>query len=52
MTVRPNVTNSELNGVISNLASSHCMATPSPKKTGGNASKVSRGSTPHTVAMW
>jgi hypothetical protein len=34
MTVKPNVTSRELNGVISNRAKSHCIATPSAKNAG------------------
>ena len=52
MTVMPKVTNSELNGEISNRASTHCMAAPSTKNTGGMMISVSSGSMPHTVAMW
>ena len=40
MTVKPNVTRSELNGLTLNLANTHCIATPTTKNNGDNISDL------------
>ena len=49
MTVSPNVTSSELNGLTLNLANTHCIATPATKKHGAIRASVASGSMPVEV---
>ncbi len=49
ITVRPNVTSSELKALIANRANSHCSATPMAKKHGTITSSVASGFMPPTA---
>ena len=51
MPVRPNVTSSELKGVMSKRAIAQCSAAPMAKNSGTITSSVSSGSMP-IVAIW
>ena len=51
-TVIPKVTSSELKGVISKRASTHCSAAPATKNSGGTISSAANASRCQDAAIW